>query len=172
MRLRDLFAKDSGLSITELSVALFVSSIVVAGTITWAVATLNQDRANQDAAATIDELRYAKSQLMRELRFATDVYPPTPDDNHIEFWLDDGDDVLTPGNGELIRYEIRGDGTFVRFSDDPTEPEKLIATGLRIADSSFTVNGKTVDIVLTIDFDPTDSFQARSLETSITARNK
>lgn len=163
---------DGGVSLTELSVALFVSSIVVAGAVTWAVATLNQDRANQDASATIDELRYAKSQLMRELRFASDVYAPSPGDDYIEFWLDDGDDVLTAGAGEVIRYEIMPDGTFVRSTDDIAAPTKLIATGLQAFESSFTVTGSTVDIVLTIDFDPTDSYKARSLETSITARSK
>jgi prepilin-type N-terminal cleavage/methylation domain-containing protein len=170
--LRRLCRSEDGVTLTELAVALFISAIVVAGATVWAVATLNQDRANQDATATIDELRYAKSQLMRELRFASEVYPPSPGDDYIEFWLDDGDDVLTAGIGEVIRYEIMSDGTFVRTTDDASAPSKLIATALQPADSSFTVTGKSVDILLTVDFDPTDSYQARSLETTITARNK
>lgn len=166
-----LFRSERGVSITELAVALFVSSIVVAGAVVWATAALRTDQANKDATATVDELRYAKSQLIRELRFASDVYPPSPGNDYVEFWLDDGDNVLTTGVGELVKYEIQSDGRFLRTTDDPAGVAKLVATGLRPLESSFTVTGKTVDIVLTIDFDPTDSYQARSLETSITARN-
>ncbi len=161
--------RDDGITITELATALFVSSLIVAGAMTWATATLRTQARNQDAVATVDELRFAKSQLTRELRFAAEVIPPSSGDDSISMWLDDGDEIKAVG--EIVTYEVMADRTLARYTDDTLQPTKIIAQGLVAAETSFTVASSTIDITLSIDLDPTDEYQSRQVTTSISARN-
>lgn len=164
------FLRDErGVSLTELAVAMVVTSIVMAGVMVWATATLREQQRNSDAVATVDELRFAKSQLTRELRFASELIPPASGDDAISLWLDDGNEVKDVG--EIVTYEVMADRSFARYTDDTSQPTKTIAQGLVAAETSFVVTDNTVAVTLSIDLDPTDDFPSRQVTTSISARN-
>jgi type II secretory pathway pseudopilin PulG len=164
-----LIHRDDGISLTELAVAMIVVSIVLAGMLTWTIATLREQERNRDAVATVDELRFAKSQLTREIRYASQLIPPAMGDDAISLWLDDGDGEVEVG--EMVTYEVLADRSLVRYTDDASQPTKTIAQGLVADDTAFVVADSTVDITLTIDLDPTDNFPSRELATSISTRN-
>jgi len=168
--IRSLLRSERGISLAELAIAWTVAAIVVAGVVTWMGAVLRADARQQDRLDVIDELRYAKGQISSELRFATEVYPPGAGDDKISFWLDGGV-VGTAEPGEKITYEIIGTDLIRSTDAVPAETPSVVAEGLVAADSAIGITGDVVDIKFTVDFDVTDSHPARSIETSIKARN-
>jgi len=172
--IRQLARSEEGITLTELLVAMVVATIVTAASIAWVGAVLRSDRNNQQTIETIDELRFAKTQLVRELRFAEEIYPPGAGDDSISFYIDldgSGESAPIPGEGEVITYEITAGGIFERSTDDPADPVVTIAEGLVAVDSSMVVSGTSVDIVLAIDLDTSDSLPAHTIHTTIAARN-
>ena len=135
---------------------------------------LRADRNNQQTIETIDELRFAKSQLVRELRFAEEIYPPGAGDDSISFYVDldgSGESAPTPGEGEVITYEITAGGILERSTDSTADPVAIIAEGLLPVDSAMVVSGTSVAITLAIDLDTSDSLPAHTIHTTISARN-
>lgn len=154
-------ASENGISITELMIALVVTTLVTAAVVTWTGAVLRSDRQNQQALETIDELRYAKSRLVSELRFATAIIPPASGNDKISF----------KQNTTTITYEILPSGVLRRTTDKPGDAAIEVAHGLVPSLSALVVSGTTVDITLAVDFDTTDSIDARTIHTTVKARN-
>ncbi|MDH3471345.1 MAG: hypothetical protein OEM94_08535 [Acidimicrobiia bacterium] len=168
--IRRFLRSEQGISLAELAIASIIAAVVVAGVTVWMGAVLRADARQQDRLDVIAELRYAKGQITSELRFATEIYPPGAGDDKISFWLDGG--VLgTAEAGETITYEIIGTDLTRSTNAVPAEAPSLVAEGLVAADSAIVITGDVVDIKFTVDFDVTDSHPARSIETSIKARN-
>lgn len=166
--IRQLRFHEDGITLTELLIAMLVAAVVSAAMVTWTGAVLRSDRANRTAVETIDELRFAKTQLVTELRYARDVYPPGSGDDSVSFWLDDGDD--TKESGEEITYEIVG-GVLQRSTDDTADPVSVVAEGLMAAESAFVITGSSVDITLGIDLDTSDPSPTRTIHTTVNIRN-
>lgn len=167
--MRRLLADDRGITLTEMVVAMMVSAIVMTATVVWLSAVLRTDEAQADRLDSIEELRKAKGQITRELRFAKEVIDPPATDDAITFWLDGGTkDLKEPG--EMITYILVGDELH-RITDAVPPETHIIATGLQASGTSMVLTDDTVDLTFTVDLDPGDDLPSRSIQTSITARN-
>ncbi len=160
-----------GLTLVELMVAMFIAAVVTAGMVTWMIAVVRADRAQEARLEVIDALRAAKSRIVKEVRFATEIYPPGSGDDSFSFWVDEDRSGGAPDVGELVTYEILGDGTLQRSTDDSSDPAAMVARGVIAADSEFAVADNTLTLTLAIDLDPSDSVKARSVQTTVEARN-
>ena len=169
-----LFKSDSGVTLTELAVASFVAAVVTAGAITWAVAVNNVDQRNEEALKIVDELRWAKTELVSELRFAEDIFPPASGDKDISLYVEsNGTDGMQAGVGELVTYTILSDGRLERSTDDPGADARIFTRHLIYADSSITINGtNTVTLEFVADADLGDSVDARTIRTTVKVRKK
>ena len=165
---------DSGLTLTELAVAMFVASIVAAGAIVWAMAVRSADERNQNALEIMDQLRYAKTELVTELRFADDVIPPSSGDDEITMYIEsNGTDGLQTGVGELVTYRILGDGVLQRSTDASGDPNVVMARYLIPASSSIVLVGQNqVDIHFVVDTDGGDEVSAREINTKVIVRKR
>ena len=165
---------ESGLTLTELAVAMFVASIVAAGAIVWAMAVRSADIRNQEALEIMDQLRYAKTELVAELRFADDVFDPGAGDDDITMYIEsNGSEDFQPGVGELIGYRILSDGTLERYTDDVTAQPKVMARYLIPGASSMVLVGENqVDIHFVVDTDSGDVVSPREIKTKVNVRKQ
>jgi hypothetical protein len=158
------------IGLAELMVASVIAAIVAGAMVTWAVTVTKAASVNDVILSTIDELRLAKGQIIKEARFADELYPPTVGDDSFSLWTDaDGSGDALPV-GETVTYTIGADGVLMRTSDDPAESPRLIAHGVIAAESAFVVSGQSLDLTLSIDLDVTDNLSSREIQSSVTAR--
>ena len=165
---------ESGLTLTELAVAMFVASIVAAGAIVWAMAVRSADIRNQDALEIMEQLRFAKTELVAELRFADDVIDPGAGDDAMSMYIEsNGTEDFQPGVGELITYTIQSDGTLMRVTDDATPQSKVMARYLIPGASSIVLVGENqVDIHFVVDTDTGDEVSPREIKTKVNVRKQ
>lgn len=163
--------EDRGaIGLAELMVASLIAMIVSGAMVTWAITVTKAARVNDVILSTIDELRLAKGQLIREARFADELYPPPTGDDSFSLWTDaDGSGDALPV-GETVTFTIGADGRLIRTTDDPAEPPRLIAQGVVAAESAFVVSGDSLDLTLSIDLDVTDNLASREIHSAVTAR--
>lgn len=164
--------EDRGLTLTELMVAMFISAIVTAGAVTWAVTVNRADERNRETVRIVDELRWAKTELVNELRFADEVFPPSSGDDEISMFIDgNANEALDPGVGELVTYRILANGILQRFTDDPADPTSVMANHLLPAASSILiVDTDKVEINFVVDTDLGDNVNQRTIRTSVKVR--
>lgn len=172
--MRNRLRNDQGITITELAVALFVSSIIATGAITWAIAVNNADVRNREALEIVDELRWAKTEIVKELRFAFAVFPPSVGDDEISMHVDvNGDSEFQPDIGELVTYRITPGGVLERSSDLSGDPVATMARSLLPAQSSITLVGTNqVVIEFVADTDASDNVSARTIKTTVNVRHQ
>lgn len=166
---------DRGITLTELLIAMTVATIIMAAAVTWVSAVTRSDERNQSMIETIDELRFAKSRLVSELRFGEDVFPPSSGDDSLSIWIDVNDNDIDDDAadiGERITFTITSSGELIRSSDLATEADILLAESLIPAQSSMVITDDIVDIELYADTDPSDNLVERSVRTTVKVRNK
>lgn len=156
--------------LAELMVASVIAVIVAAFMVTWAITVTRAATANEVILSTIDELRLAKGQIIKEARFADALYPPGAGDDSFSLWVD-SDGSGDAQFGETVTYTIGSDGVLTRTTDDATEPPRLVARGVIAAESAFVVAGRSLDLTLSIDLDPTDNLSSREIHSTVTARD-
>jgi prepilin-type N-terminal cleavage/methylation domain-containing protein len=163
---------DRGVTLTELAVASFVAAIVTAAAVVWAVQIGNADERHRQALEIVDELRWAKTELVSELRFAEDIFPPSSGDDEISMYIElNGIDGLQPGIGERVTYEILSNGDLQRSTDDATANAALMARDLIPSASSMVIVGtNTVEIEFVVDTDSGDSVEERTIKTTVKVR--
>lgn len=172
--IKQLLHSDRGITLTELLVAMVVAALITGGVLTWTSAVTRADQRSKDTLEIIDQLRWAKTRLVAELRFAEDVFPPGSGDDEISMYVEsNGTDGMQAGVGELVTYEILGSGILQRTSDDPAEDPINFAEHVLPASSSMVmVGGDTVEIEFVVDTDLTDEVNQRMIKTSVKVRNK
>jgi len=153
---------------------MFVASIVAAGAIVWAMAVRSAGIRNQNALEIMDQLRFAKTELVAELRFADDVIDPGAGDDSMSMYIEsNGTEDFQPGVGELITYTIQSDGTLTRSTDDAAAPTKVMARYLVPASSSMVLVGDNqVDIHFVVDTDASDVVSEREIKTKVIVRKQ
>ncbi|MFQ5553932.1 MAG: PilW family protein [Acidimicrobiia bacterium] len=172
-RARRIFSPEDGLTILELMVAAAVSMISIAIVTTWMIAATRVD-IDQDADFDgLNELRLAKAQMVREIRFATgSVATSTPDS--IEVWVDlDGSGGAGPDSaGEHVIWRIIV-GDLVRLEDDDMDTAVTWVEDLDTSNSSLTLTGSVVDIELSlvIEQGASDILESRTIKTRVELRN-
>jgi len=172
--IKQLLHSDRGITLTELLVAMIVAALVTGGVLTWTTAVTRADKRSQDTLEIIDQLRWAKTELVAELRFAEDVFPPGAGDDEISMYLEsNGTEGMQAGVGELVTYKVLGSGVLQRTTDDPATVAFTMAEHLIPASSSIViVGGDTVEIEFVADTDPGDEVNERTIRTSVRVRNK
>ncbi|MDX1690153.1 MAG: hypothetical protein R3290_03915 [Acidimicrobiia bacterium] len=165
---------ERGFTLVETMMTGLVALIILGGLTGWIHAVANTNRETEYQRLELDSVRDAKSQLMREVRFASAIYPlEAQDDREIVFWLDEDDSGGTaPGDGELITWRIDDAGRLVRTVDDTLTATR--AEGIVPGASSITYDASagTVTIHLVVDRDPEDPDPSQHQFTgSVTVRN-
>lgn len=130
---------DSGTSIVELGVAMFVTALMSAAMVTWmhtAGAATALHRGDDDA---VQELRIAKSVIGRDLRNAESVL--VAGTVSVTVWVDDDDDDFQDV-GEAITWTITSGGDLTRTTDGGQSG--VLASNLVYGESHFGYDSPTV----------------------------
>lgn len=172
MMLRSLRTGQSGVSMIELMIASFVAMVALIVVIVWVTAATRVDLDQEADFEALNELRFAKSQMSKELRFADGVLTASNADS-VEVWVDvDGNGSGPDSTGEQVIWRIFGD-TLIRYVDDDLGTAVTWAEGLDTTNSSLAMNGNTAEIELTIAVDQGagGNPQERTIKTQVTVRN-
>ncbi len=163
------FGGDRGMSLVELMVGSLVALIVVGIVIAYVIGAARIDRAQEADLDAMDEMQFARAQLVKELRFARSVASPAT--NQITAWVDnDGSGGSGPdAPGEDVTWAIVGD-ELVRYEDGDTSISRTWAGDLAPS-STLTLAGTSVSIVLVSDVDRGFTTAERTLRGSVTVRN-
>lgn len=172
-RLRCRPARESGMSMLELMVAAAVAVIAVIIVVTWLIAATRVDLDQDADFQGLNELRFAKSQMTKELRFATASMPASNPDS-IEVWidLDDSGGGGPDGAGEHVIWRIMS-GDLIRYTDDDLATAVTWVEDLDTSASSLTLNGSVVEIELSLNVEQgaTDVLESRTIKTRVALRN-
>ena len=163
---------QSGMSLIELMVGMAVASIAIAVVFAWLVAATRVDLDQDADFQGLNELRIAKAQMTKELRFA-DGSLTAGSSNSIEVWIDvDGNGTGPDSTGEQVIWRIYN-GDLIRYTDDDLNTAVTWVSDLDTADSSLNLNGSVAEIVLTLSVEQgaTAVLSDRTIETSVTLRN-
>ena len=163
---------DSGMSLIELMVGMAVASIAIAVVFAWLVAATRVDLDQDADFEGLNELRFAKAQMTKELRFA-DGSLTASNSESIEVWIDvDGNGTGPDSTGEQVIWRIHN-GDLIRYTDDDLGTAVTWVSDLDTADSSLNLNGNVAEIVLTLSVEQgaTAVLSDRTIETSVTLRN-
>ena len=163
---------DRGMSILELMVGMLVASIAIAVVFAWLIAATRVDLNQEADFAGLNELRFAKSQMTKELRFA-DGSLTASNPESIEVWIDVDDNGTGPDStGERVIFRIL-DGDLIRYTDDDLGTAVTLVSDLDTSNSSLTLTGSVADIVLSVNVEQgaTANLSGRTIETSVTLRN-
>lgn len=161
---------DRGMSLVELMVGSLVAMIVVGIVIAYVIGAARIDRAQEADLDALDEMQFARAQLVKELRFARSV--SSPSSNEINAWVDnDGSGGTGPdAPGEDVTWAIVGD-ELIRFEDGDSSAFRTWADQLDTGSSSLTLSGTSVSIVLVANVDRGFATAERTLRGSVTVRN-
>lgn len=155
MRLARRFRTDQrGMTLTELAVAGLITAIVGLLIVAGIQTGMRSANLHRDDDRAVQDLRYAKDILTRELRMAADA--------------EEGGSWLTfTVDGEDIEWRITSTGELTRSVDSGAPAVVII--GLSVDESSFAISGNTVTVKLVTEVPTSDG--TRSLETQIFLRN-
>ncbi len=125
---------ERGTSVIELSVSMFIIGVVGLIMVAWMAAAGRTTQTQEDVTSSLDALREAKSQLVRELRFADELAVDSTLSNahEVTIWIDsvDGGEVGVADLGEWITWKITAEGTLVRTTDGPDDVPVEVTRGL------------------------------------------
>jgi hypothetical protein len=136
---------DSGTSIVELGVAMFVTALMSAAMVTWmhsAGAAISLHGGDDQA---MQELRIAKSVIGRDLRSAESVL--SAGTVSVTVWVDDDDDDFQD-IGEAITWAVTEDGNLTRTTDGGEFG--VLASNLVYGESYFGYDSPTLDDITEI----------------------
>ncbi len=161
------------MSMLELMVAAAVAVIAVIIVVTWLIAATRVDLDQDADFEGLNELRFAKSQMTKELRFATGSLTASNPDS-IEVWidLDDSGGSAPDSAGEHVIWRIMS-GDLIRYVDDDLTTAVTWVEDLDTSASSLTLNGNVVEIELSLNVEQgaTDVLESRTIKTRVALRN-
>lgn len=171
-RLSRVRHRSEGMSLIELMVGAAVAAIAIAIVFAWLVTATRVDLDQEADFDGLNELRFAKSSMTKELRFADGSLTAANPDS-IEVWLDEDDNGTGPDSaGEQVIWRIY-DGDLIRYVDDDLSTAVVYVSDLDTTNSSLTLTGNVADIVLSLNVEQgaTAVLSSRTIETSVTLRN-
>ncbi len=167
--LRRIRRSESGLTIVELSVAMFGLAFVSAIMLSWFVGANSVDQLHRDDDEVVQELRVSKELLTKDLRRARNV--TVAEKQSITLWLDlDHNDFV--GDGELVTWAIADSGELVRSTD--TASGVTHATAVDVNASVFEYDAESPLLVRRVGFElvaQVDEGDTRSISTEVFMRN-
>ena len=166
--LRQLRNDERGISLPELLVATLVTSLTLVVLVTWVQAVGNVNAFQQADFEALNEIRFAKSEMVKELRFADDLLASGPD--LVSIWVDVDDSGANDLPEETISWEIVGD-TLIRYINNDVLTAAVKIDVLDGAASDITVTGSNVQMVFVADIDATAGPDARTVQTDVELRN-
>ncbi len=162
---------EDGVSLTELMVSTLVSVLTLAILLSWVSVMDRQEGFQADDFEALNEIRFAKAEMVKEFRFADGILTLTGD--VAEVWVDHDLDgtIGTGGSGERVTWAITPTGTLVRFEDGDASGAVVKAEHIMTAESSFAQNGDIIHITLVADVDMSGGPSARTISTQVAVRN-
>ncbi|MBT8213064.1 MAG: prepilin-type N-terminal cleavage/methylation domain-containing protein [Acidimicrobiia bacterium] len=174
--LNDLRTRDDGITLVELMVAAFIATVTMAVLVSWLTVVDRADKMQEADFETMNELRFAKAELVKELRFADDVLSPT-ETNKITVWIDlDGSRGGGPDTqGEVVTFEITG-SQLVRYEYTDNDTEELPLNRVVIYDkletgSTLIPDADQTSVSITLIADVPGDQGLRTIKTQVSIRN-
>lgn len=130
---RDREPDESGVTLVEMAVAMFITALLATVMIVWLGAVFGADTRQASYDEALNDLRDVSDRLSRDLRGSQELI--VADATTMTFWLDTDRDGSTDV-GELITWTIETDGTVTR-STDAGITETVLATKVVPGSSSF-----------------------------------
>lgn len=171
---------DRGLTLIELTIAFFIASLIAAVMINWLVTVGRADQYEQEAAVALEEMRFAKGLLVKELRFAESIDTAVSDEHKVVVWVDTNDnDAFDPSSGETVTWEFHADGTLTRLTDAPSATAEVKASSLIYEttpgpDSSrfwYDASNTRITLQLVADVAANDGPEAKRIRTEVHLRS-
>ena len=166
--LHQLRSDDRGISLPELLVSTLVTSLTLVVLVTWVQAVGNVNAFQEADFDALNEIRFAKSEMVKELRFADDLLASGPD--LVSIWVDLDDSGANDLPEETITWEIAGD-TLIRYTNNDLLTAVVKVDVLDGASSGITVTGTSVEMVFVADINATSGPDARTVQTEVELRN-
>lgn len=169
--LHALRREEQGLTLVELLTAMFVAALAVAVLAVWVSTVFRANLSQEQDFEVLNEMRFAKAEMVREIRFATAVLPTTTP-NTIDIWIDrDGSGGSGPDQpGEQVTWQVVGT-TLVRYEDADATATRVLVENLVVGATNISVSGNLATIQLTADVDPSIPPDARTIKTQVHLRN-
>lgn len=166
-----LWRDQRGLGLPELFVGLLLSVAALAAVTVWMTTTARTELFQQTDFDALNDLRFARSTMVRDLRFATEEIPTTETDT-VSVWVDhDGSGGGAPDNpDEWITWQISGT-SLLRYEDNDPDNGRVFVADLLPTLSELSIAGGVVTVVLTADTDQPNGPQARTIRTQVSLRN-
>ncbi len=136
---RRVSARQEGMTLVELGVAMLVTAMLSAVMVAWMTSGVNSERTHQSYDRAMSDLRAIVDQLSREVRGATEIIDAEP--SSISFWLDSDRDA-TLDTGETVTWAIDG-SDMVRSTDGGDTG--ILATTISPDDSGFSYDSGIPD---------------------------
>lgn len=171
-----LITDEAGITISELMVAIAITSITTLLLTTITFTTNRIDTFAQDDSSTLAELRIATERITKEIRQSRIIYPDSTD-RLVHFWVDYDLDNQQDDN-ERISWEVRtesGDTDLVRYTE--ADPTPVVIAESYVDGPTFSYDPvvdsvpRVVTITLTMDGDPDKAPGSRVIESEIRIRN-
>ena len=166
---RTIEERERGTSLVELSVSMFGLAFVAAIMLSWFVGANRVDELQRNDDEVIQDLRISRELLTKDLRRARSI--TAADVLAVTMWLDTDRDDIVDG-GELITWEVEGDGDFVRSTD--LGIETVHARSLLTGSSAFTYDDVVAASVTAVHVTLVaglDTGSTRSMSVEISMRN-
>jgi Tfp pilus assembly protein FimT len=169
--LRRRLHQEEGVTLVELMVSMIVAAILIAIMTVLTTMVFRQNAIQENEFDALNEMRFAKAEMVREIRFATAALPTTTP-NTIDIWIDrDGSGGTGPDQpGEQVTWQIVGTD-LVRFEDGDDTVTRVLVTDMVASASTLEVVGDIATIELTADADPSRPPAARTIRTQVNLRN-
>lgn len=166
----EILSGERGISLVELMVGSLVATITLAIVVVWAVTASRTDLYQEQDFQALNDMRFAKAEMVKELRFADGLVAFSA--NRVDIWLDlDGSGGGAPDQaGEWVTWQITGTN-LVRFEDNDASVSKVVLEDLVVSDSYLNVSGKIVEIQLTADVGSSSGPDPRTIKTQVALRN-
>lgn len=114
--MKALHRDEAGITLAELLVGSALAVVTLAIIVVWIVTTSRVDGDQEADFAVLNEMRAAREQIVKELRFA-DGTVPTITPNTVSVWIDLNANGTGPDfPGEQVTWQITG-SQLVRFTD-------------------------------------------------------
>lgn len=171
-RWRSRIVGDRGAGIVELSVAMLVSTLVVAMVVTWAGAVISTETHHSSDDEAVQALRIAKEDMGKDIRRAEAL--TVAGDRYLTLWIDLDRDG-TEDSGEAITWMISGSGSLLRAASDGTS--RVEAEGIVYEASGFTYDAvapsevENVTFLLVAEVTAQAGTEQRSIGATIHIRN-
>jgi hypothetical protein len=168
--LRRIVGGERGISLAELLMGASIAVATLALVVTWISTTSGVDMNQEADFDALNELRFAKSQIERELRFA-DGLLTAASSNSVEVWIDlDGNGAGPDSAGERVTWSIVS-SQLQRYVDGASASAQILLDDVDEAASELSVAGSTVTITLTVGVDQGRTTSTRTLKTRVNVRN-